>query len=120
LLAPVANRLALCADLALLLNELERPGYPLNGSTGAASLHGRMTTELPRFLTTGEAHVATWHNAAYVLGSLPCALWCFLAASEDFEQTLFSAVDAGYDADTVAAMACTLSGAYRGHSRLPE
>jgi ADP-ribosylglycohydrolase len=28
-------------------------------------------------------------------------------------------VDAGHDADTVAAIACTLSGAYRGYSQLP-
>ena len=27
---------------------------------------------------------------------------------------------AGHDADTVAAMACTLSGAYHGYSRLPK
>lgn len=54
------------------------------------------------------------------MGSLPCALWCFLAFPEDFEQTLFTAVDAGHDADTVAAMACTLSGAYHGYSRLPQ
>ena len=106
-------------DLALLLDGLERPGYPLNGSTGASSLHGRIGAELPQFLATGEAPFAIWHNGAYVLGSLPCALWCFLASPEDFEQTLFTAVDAGHDADTVAAMACTLSGAYHGYSRLP-
>ncbi len=61
-----------------------------------------------------------WHNGAYVLESLPCALWCFLASPEDFEQTLFLAVDAGHDADTVAAMACSLSGAYQGYSCLPQ
>ncbi len=55
-----------------------------------------------------------------MLESLPCALWCFLASPEDFEQSLFTAVDAGHDADTVAAVACTLSGAYHGYSRLPQ
>ena len=95
---------------------MERPGYPLNGSTGAPSLHGRIGTELPQYLAASEAPFATWHNGAYVLGSLPCALWCFLAFPEDFEQTLFTAVDA----DTVAAMACTLSGAYRGYSHLQQ
>ena len=119
-LAPLANRVALCAELALLLDGLERPGYPLNGSTGAASLHGRIGTELPRFLSTGEAPFATWHNGAYVLGSFPCAVWCFLQSPDGFEETLFTAVDAGYDADTVAAMACTLAGAYHGYSRLPR
>jgi ADP-ribosylglycohydrolase len=111
--------LAVCADLALLLDGLEKPGYPLNGSTGAPSLHGRIATESPRFLAAGEAPFATWHNGACVLGFLPCALWCFPASPQDFEQTLFTAVDAGHDADTVAAMACTVSGAYHGYSRLP-
>ena len=75
--------------------------------------------ELPRFLTTGEAPFANWHNGAYVLGSRPCALWCFPANPEDFERTLFTVVDADHDADTIAAMAFTLSGAYRGYSHLP-
>jgi ADP-ribosyl-[dinitrogen reductase] hydrolase len=61
-----------------------------------------------------------WHNGAYVRESLPCALWCFLASPEDFEQTLFAAVDAGHDADTVAAMACSVAGGYHGYARLPE
>jgi ADP-ribosyl-[dinitrogen reductase] hydrolase len=59
------------------------------------------------------------HNGAYALESSPCALWCFLASPEDFEQILFTAVDAGHDADTVAAMACSVAGAYHGYARLP-
>jgi ADP-ribosylglycohydrolase len=43
-----------------------------------------------------------------------------LASPEDFEQTLFTAVDAGHDADTVAAMACSVAGAYLGYARLPQ
>jgi ADP-ribosylglycohydrolase len=105
--------------VALLRDGLENPEYLRDGDTSAPSLHGRIGTALPRFLTAGEASFAFWHNGAYVLGSLPCARWCFLASSEDFEQTLFAAVDAGHDADTVAAMACSVSGAYHGYSRLP-
>ena len=92
----------------------------LNGGTGASSLYGRIGTELPQYLATGEAPFATWHNGAYVLGSFPCSVWCFLQSPEDFEQTLITAMDAGYDADTVAAMACTLSGAYQGYASLPQ
>ncbi len=33
---------------------------------------------------------------------------------------MFSAVDAGHDADTVAAMACTVAGAYLGYAKLPK
>jgi hypothetical protein len=80
----------------------------------------RIGTELPRYLQDGRAPFDTWHNGAYVLESFPCAPWCFLASPEDFEQTLFTAVDAGHDADTVATIACTLSGAYHGYSRLPQ
>lgn len=119
-LAPLEARLALCADLGILLEGLERPGYALRGGTGTPSLHGRIGTELPRYLQEGTAPWDAWWNGAYVLESLPCALWCFLATPEDFEATLFAAVDAGHDADTVAAMACSVSGAYHGFSGLPS
>lgn len=119
-LASLESRMALCADLATLLAGLERPGYQLRGGSGATSLHGRIGTELPRYLQHARAPFGNWHNGAYVLESLPSAIWCFLASPEDFEQTLFGAVDAGHDADTIAAMACTLSGAYHGYSKLPK
>jgi ADP-ribosylglycohydrolase len=119
-LGPLEARLALCADLATLLEGLERPGYALRGGSGTASLHGRIGLEMPRYLQEGIAPFEGWHNGAYVLESLPSALWCFLATPEDFEATLFTAVDAGHDADTVAAMACSVSGAYHGLSRLPS
>lgn len=99
---------------------LEKPGYPLNGSTGVPSLHGRIATELPRFLAAAEAPFAIWHNGAYVQGSFPCARWRFVASPDDFERNRFTAVDAGHDADTVAAMACTVSGAYHGYAPLPQ
>ena len=101
------------------LEGLERPGYEIRGGSGAPSLHARIGTELPRYLQENRSPFAEWYNGAYVLESLPCALWCFLATPEDFEATLFAAVDAGHDADTVAAMACSVSGAYHGLSRLP-
>jgi len=119
-LASLESRMALCADLAMLLEGLERPGYQLRGGSGATSLHGRIGTELPCYLQDDRAPFDNWYNGAYVLESLPCALWCFLHSPEDFEQTLFTAVDAGHDADTVAAMACSVAGAYHGYSRLPR
>jgi ADP-ribosylglycohydrolase len=108
-----------CADLAAVLAGLERPGCTRRGGAGAASLHGWIGGELPRYLQEGRAPFDEWHNGAYVLESWPCAAWCFLATPEAFEATLFAAVDASQDADTVAAMACTLSGVYHGFSRLP-
>ena len=58
-------------------------------------------------------------HGAGVLDSFPCALWCFRVTPEDFETTLCTTVAAGHDADTVRAMASTVSGAYHGLSGLP-
>lgn len=113
------NRRAFCAGLAALIEGLETPGYQVRGGKGAPSLYSRIESELPRYLEEGSAPFDDWYNGAYVLESLPCALWCFLVSPDDFEQTLFAAVDAGHDADTIAAMACTLSGAYLGYFHLP-
>lgn len=118
-LASFDSRVAFCTDLAVLLDGLERPGYKVHGGRGAPSLHDRIGIELPRYLREGNVPFDDWYNGAYVLESFPCALWCFLATPEDFEQTLCTAVDPGHDADTVAAMACSVSGAYHGYARLP-
>jgi len=84
-LASLESRMALCADLAMLLEGLERPGYRLRGGSGATSLHGRIGTELPCYLQDDRAPFDNWYNGAYVLESLFCALWCFLHSPEDFE-----------------------------------
>jgi poly(ADP-ribose) glycohydrolase ARH3 len=63
---------------------------------------------------------ARLHNGAYVLECLPAALYCFLRSPNNVEETLLLAVNAGYDADTVAAMAGTLGGAFGGSEALPE
>lgn len=60
------------------------------------------------------------HNGAFVLESLPAALWCFLTRCEDPEAVIVTAVAGGRDADTVAAMAGSLAGAYHGESALPS
>ena len=63
-----------------------------------------------------------WNPAWRVIPSRFPSIGLFerVASPEDFEKTLFTAVDAGHDADTVAAMACSVSGAYRGSARLPK
>ena len=60
------------------------------------------------------------HNGAFVLESLPAALAAFLASPEDPEQAIIAAVNGGYDADTIGAMAGSFAGAYHGASNLPE
>ena len=56
------------------------------------------------------------YNGAFVLESLPAALWCFLAHHDDPEAVVGIAAAGGFDADTVAAMAGTLAGALHGEA----
>ena len=63
---------------------------------------------------------ALTHNGAFVTESLPAALAAFLNSPEDPEQVIVTAVNGGYDADTVGAMAGMFAGAYHGMSALPD
>lgn len=58
-------------------------------------------------------------NGAYVLESVPAAMYCFLRSPDNMEQVLLQAANAAYDADTVAALAGTLAGALGGEAALP-
>ena len=60
-----------------------------------------------------------FHNGAFVLESLPAALWCFLRHWDDPQQAIVTAVSGGYDADTVAAMTGALVGALHGADAFP-
>lgn len=111
---------ALLSDLARLLADVDHPAIP-----------GRRPGP-PRRLADLLAEVGDWldaeagavfdhfYNGALVTESLPSALWCFLHAPEDPEEAIVAAANGGRDADTVAAMAGTLAGAYHGESGLPE
>ena len=58
------------------------------------------------------------YNGAFALESVPAALYCFLRSPNDPRQVILTAVNAGYDADTVASMAGNLAGAWCGAERL--
>lgn len=60
------------------------------------------------------------HNGAFVLESLPAALWCFLTSPEDAEEAVVLAANGGHDADTVGAMTGAFSGAYLGEKAWPR
>ncbi len=62
---------------------------------------------------------ALTYNGAFVLESLPAALAAFLSSPEDPEQVIISAVNGGYDADTIGAIAGAFAGAHHGESGLP-
>jgi ADP-ribosylglycohydrolase len=63
---------------------------------------------------------ADLYNGALITESLPAAWWCFLASPEEPERVIETAVAGGRDADTVAALAGALVGAYNGESALPS
>lgn len=77
--------------------------------------------ELPDLIGSApEDAFAYLYNGAFVLESLPAAIWCFLSSLEDAERVLVTAANGGYDADTVAAMAGNLAGAYCGEDAFPD
>lgn len=58
-------------------------------------------------------------DMGYTLKTLSAAIWC-LFHCKSFEEGLLSVVNAGGDADTNAAVACSLLGAKFGYSAIPS
>jgi ADP-ribosylglycohydrolase len=84
-----------------------------------ATLHDRIG-KIPGLLTRSPEEVfARLSNGAYVLESVPAALYCFLRSPDDVEEMLLLAVNARYNTGSVAAMAGTLAGAVGGMEALP-
>ncbi|MEA2627035.1 MAG: hypothetical protein QOD06_3080 [Candidatus Binatota bacterium] len=54
------------------------------------------------------------------LGSVPTALYCFLARAQSFEEAIVFAVNLGGDADSIAAMTGAIAGAYHGAHAIPR
>jgi hypothetical protein len=76
--------------------------------------------ELPELLSipNPEEVFAYTHNGAFALESVPAALYSFLRSLEEPERVILTAVNAGYDADSVASMAGNLAGAWNGAQAL--
>lgn len=82
---------------------------------------GQRLTEVGELLNASpEEAFSVTHNGGFVFESLPAAIWAFLANLESPTAAILSAVNGGYDADTVAAMAGALAGAYHGVSGFPH
>jgi len=105
------------------LADVHDPGHPErkpDSDDRPVSL-GERIAELPDLLGSApEDAFAYLYNGAFVLESLPAAIWCFLSSPEDPERVLVTAANGGYDADTVAAMAGNLAGAYCGEDAFPD
>ncbi len=57
--------------------------------------------------------------SSYVVTSVLWSLYCFLRTPEDYLETIYTAIAAGGDVDTTAAMAGAMSGAHLGLPHLP-
>lgn len=57
-------------------------------------------------------------GSGYCVASLEAALWCF-ARSGSFEETILAATNLGEDADTTAAIAGQIAGAFYGEEGIP-
>lgn len=86
-----------------------------------ASLAERLA-EVPAYRDAEPAAAIRDHfwSGAFVLESLPAAVWCFLRHPRDPGEALREALRVGHDTDTVASLAGTLAGALNGASRLPN
>lgn len=56
----------------------------------------------------------------FVLESIPAAIYCFLQSPHNFEMSITTAVNAGGDTDSIAAMTGALSGAFNGTTGIPQ
>jgi ADP-ribosylglycohydrolase len=107
-----------CRDLADSIEGIENDGgYTTRMGGKPTTLVNRIREEIPRFLdarvSPAEVQKEFW-SGAYVLESLPFALYCFLYSPGHFDRVLYNSVNESKDSDTVAAMACTLCGALNG------
>jgi ADP-ribosyl-[dinitrogen reductase] hydrolase len=69
--------------------------------------------------TPTESALAVLGTGGYVVETVASALYCFLRTPTDFVTTVSAAVMGGRDADTTAAVAGAISGAYNGFHELP-
>ena len=123
-LVPIVARQDFCRRLANVIHGFETTGaYKTRNTQEPATLEQRFRDDLPQWLEQNldpmEINNRYW-SGAYVLESLPQAFYCFLRSPEDFRETLFQAVNCSRDADTVAAIACNLSGTLNGVRAIPQ
>lgn len=116
----------LVEELCETLAGLGDPGEPdrtwrTGGRPGGPVPLVRRLGELPATLGWDRHRAAAHFGAgAFVLESLPMALWYFLHDPDDAHRALTDAALGGGDADSIASMTGAYLGAYLGESALPE
>lgn len=112
-----------CAIIALLIKNLvyKNQMLPLKQLIEIGDRYdNRITEYLEQAYWCEDIHSLTLDDTSmgYTLKTLAAAIWC-LFHSQSFEEGLLSVVNAGGDADTNAAVACSLLGAKYGYSAIP-
>jgi ADP-ribosylglycohydrolase len=79
----------------------------------------RKAGELLAADTPTQAALRTLGTTGYIVHTVAAAAYCFLRTPGDFERTVIDAVMGGNDADTTAAVAGGISGAYNGAPAIP-
>lgn len=118
--------LVLVAGLREAMDDLHDPGNPERewerrpGKTERPVRLADRLAEVPALLDSSPEEASDWlYCGAFVLESLPMALWHFLNARDDPERAVVDAVMGGHDADTVASMTGAYVGAYLGENAFP-
>lgn len=121
---PEAEATELLGRIAAFAGDLPDPGHPDRRDDRPHPVPVRL---VDRIAEVGDLLDACpgqafdhFHNGAFVLESLPAALWCFLRSPRDVEEVLVTAASGGRDADTVASMAGNLAGAFNGEDHIPQ
>lgn len=76
-----------------------------------------------KFPSSDEEVINVLGHSVNALFSVPTAIYCFLRncqSQNPFKDTLEYAISLGGDTDTIASMACGLSGAFLGDSSVPR
>lgn len=116
----IGTKALFCRDLAKSIEGIEEGrGYRTRNTEIPSTLYTRIKDDIPEYLhaekTPAEVQSEFW-SGAYVLESLPFALYCFLYSPGNFDRVLCNSVNESRDSDTVAAMACSFCGALNGLS----
>jgi poly(ADP-ribose) glycohydrolase ARH3 len=79
----------------------------------------RAVAELVPFGERDEAVRRLGHGIT-AIEAVPVAIWCFLRNPDSFVEAVLCAITVGGDTDTIASMACAISGARLGEAAIPE
>jgi poly(ADP-ribose) glycohydrolase ARH3 len=114
---------ALMSWLDALLEDYPDPGAPDRQEGGSATpvrLMDRIREWIAEAAEPAADVMRRRYSGAYVLESLPAALWCFVHAYDDPERAIVIAASRTRDSDTVASMTGQLVGALHGIDALPS